>query len=534
MDTEDSQRGGDSENLMKRVRNYLSRRASASSTAGSAVNSNKLSDSVLPKGVASTYSAILKNKLNTLCVPNLNGMDNSLASNIGTFFNEDNSRMLSAHFRTNYVKSWNVSFSFDPNTFTCTNCAKSPHRVAKMSEGGEDCPPRVFVVTDQSFPPVLPDLDESGCVSIIRIENGNLQELASIFLEMFKGVRVGVGSLVLLSSATHLAHAGAAAYAEDFVRASRLLTGGLGVSMEVRHGLPLLLEGSNDPFLLRSLHELGAWLGSLKRQGESFPTLAFGKMLAKLQAIDTTVFQPDLETRLKLPVALNSFEKSVWGLKLKNVPVSVKKLKKEAEEELLQALIYEIKSNHSIPLGENLSYERKPIATVVDSTQEKTFILVGASHASRLMAALEMSSATCLQITMPSYAPNKGTVERATLELEQAITEDRNAVVIMLMLDNAAYYARTEEGALIPARRNSEGSYHLDDELVVAPKEMFSSTLKICEPIFKAAEKAASAILLSPMPRYWSKSCCEDVEHAPNRNDEDFEQYLFSGLDGLV
>jgi len=37
----------------------------------------------------------------------------------------------------------------------------------------------------------------------------------------------------------------------------------------------------------------------------------------------------------------------------------------------------------------------------------------------------------------------------------------------------------------------------------------------------------------SPMPRYWNKGCCEDVDHAPNWADAEFEQYLFAGLDGL-
>jgi len=62
---------------------------------------------------------------------------------------------------------------------------------------------------------------------------------------------------------------------------------------------------------------------------------------------------------------------------------------------------------------------------------------------------------------------------------------------------------------------------------------MFGSSLKACEPIFRATEKAAFSVLLSPMPRYWTKSCCEEVDHAPNRMEEGFDQYLFSGLDGL-
>jgi len=55
---------------------------------------------------------------------------------------------------------------------------------------------------------------------------------------------------------------------------------------------------------------------------------------------------------------------------------------------------------------------------------------------------------------MPSYAPNKGTVERAAQELGQAIEENKSAIVVLQMLDNAAYYAKTDEGHLIPARRS--------------------------------------------------------------------------------
>jgi len=142
-------------------------------------------------------------------------------------------------------------------------------------------------------------------------------------------------------------------------------------------------------------------------------------------------------------------------------------------------------------------------------------ILVGASHANRLSSALEMEGLRSTVISMPSYSPNKGTVERAAKELEEAVAGHENPVVVFQMLDNAAYYAKTEEGALIPARRSPTGSYHLDGDLVVAPKELFSRSLKVCELLFLIAEKAVVSILLSPMPRYWTLSCCEDVEHAP-------------------
>jgi len=144
MDTDDNTSKGlgqsSADDLMMRVRSYLSRRASsASATSGTSNNTVNvtLSEKILPKGAASTYSAILKNKQNSLCVPNLNGVDKSPAAELGSFFNKDDSRMSSAHYRSNYAKSWNVSFSFNPGTFSCTACGVSPHQVAIVGGGGE-------------------------------------------------------------------------------------------------------------------------------------------------------------------------------------------------------------------------------------------------------------------------------------------------------------------------------------------------------------------------------------------------------------
>jgi len=81
----------------------------------------------------------------------------------------------------------------------------------------------------------------------VRVENGSLQDLANVFLDTFRGASFGMGSLVLLSSVSHLANVGLSAYAEDFVLASRLLNGVLGSCAVVRHGLPVLLGGRTLP-----------------------------------------------------------------------------------------------------------------------------------------------------------------------------------------------------------------------------------------------------------------------------------------------
>lgn len=150
--------------------------------------------------------------------------------------------MANVHFQTNFAKNLNVSFSFDPTTLNCNNCGGGIHKVVGVGKGGGGAWSVVYLLTNQNFPPIVPDWTGTDCLVIIRVENRTLLEVANAFLETFRGCSFGLGSLVLLSSATHLAWAGIAAYAEDFVCASRLLCGGLGAGVDVRHGLPLLLQ----------------------------------------------------------------------------------------------------------------------------------------------------------------------------------------------------------------------------------------------------------------------------------------------------
>jgi hypothetical protein len=128
--------------------------------------------------------------------------------------------------------------------------------------------------------------------------------------------------------------------------------------------------------------------------------------------------------------------------------------------------------------------------------------------------------------------PNNTTVAAACEELERVMfNSSENNLIIFYNLDCAAYYARQEDGSLIPARQ-LDGHYHIDGELVVAPKEMFTRTLKHCTPLLQLHPNIKK-IVISPTPRYWILTCCADVEHVNNFYDADFEATMFEGLDTL-
>ena len=162
------------------------------------------------------------------------------------------------------------------------------------------------------------------------------------------------------------------------------------------------------------------------------------------------------------------------------------------------------------------------------------FIVVGASHASRLAEQLEACGSKVTLISMPSWRPTPTTAAKAAGELATAVgSSAAGAVTIFQFLDCAAFYARTEDGGLLPSRRsNDDNKYHLDGELVMAPAELFLHTLKSSLPIFKAAGQGPK-LLISPLPRYWLTSCCADADHIPNRTSSGNEEMLFMGLDTI-
>ena len=133
------------------------------------------------------------------------------------------SRTAASFLINSFTTNRNISASFDTGTLLCVTCGYKPHHkalyTAKEAVHNRDLFPAVFVLCDQSFPAAVPTGGEGECLKILRLEDGCLADLTDIFLETVKPYLVPAGSIVLIHSLSHLAWVGAAAYAEDLVRA---------------------------------------------------------------------------------------------------------------------------------------------------------------------------------------------------------------------------------------------------------------------------------------------------------------------------
>jgi hypothetical protein len=475
------------------------------------------------------YSAILQNRNARFSIKNLHGDGEAdCRPDIGNFFNKDDLRIKKVHIRSFFTQKQNVSFSFDPTSLTCNNCEnRLAHSIIKS--GSDHC--SVFILSDQCFPPVLPAVGPGDCINIIRIENGSVNELAKLFVDVFAGAHIPVGSLILLVSVSQLATIGTAAYAENFVRASKFLSSSFSDKVVVRPGVPVLLGGATGIPVVRSMLEVAAWADNLSGT-EKFPSKSRKAMLLCLTNAGVGPAVQAESFILQLPIGLHTFEKkSVVSGGWENLFKKISPFDIEAEKTIIDTLIAEANKNFATNLATQINYSRVS-EPAHGASEHNTVIVVGASHADNLGPLLSAEGFTVRVVKTKSWNPNSATVAEALADLEKTLLEAGKVTAIIYMcLDSAAYYSYYED-SIIPARRDLDNSYHIDGAMILAPAEMFVKSVKVCIPLFNAAP-TVKKLILSPLPRYWLHRCCEDIEHVSNLGEDDYEEKLFTGLDSM-
>ena len=91
-------------------------------------------------------------------------------------------------------------------------------------------------------------------------------------------------------------------------------------------------------------------------------------------------------------------------------------------------------------------------------------------------------------------------MEKAVAELNIILEEGPVELIVFQILDSTDFYARTEEVALLPARREPNSNiFHIEGELQVAPKDMFNPTLQDCQTCEEDSSVPAPALLAQQM-----------------------------------
>ena len=262
MDVEDNGDGDDS------------RSAAASESYCSANSSIRDPSSPTPPRLplSRAHNAIRVARLALMSSRSLSTGVTSPLSPVGSLAEEGDDRPSFSFMVHSFAANRNICSSFDTASLLCLTCSYKPdHKVLiglKVPDPPKYSSPVVFVLADQSFPACFPSGGEGECFKILRLEDGTLSDLTSIFLDTVKHFIVPAGSVVLLHSVSLLAWAGPAAYCEDFVRARQRIYGVYRTGLTVMGGLPLLANGCNDQDLVQDLATVSIWMETVRNPAE--------------------------------------------------------------------------------------------------------------------------------------------------------------------------------------------------------------------------------------------------------------------------
>jgi hypothetical protein len=207
-----------------------------------------------------------------------------------------------------------------------------------------------YVLSDQNFPPVLP-CSSGECLKIVRVENGLLSEIVSCFLEIMRGKGVPAGSVILLTSVSHMQMRGVAGYMADLgaelTRVGNSFRGGGVVAMP---GVPILIGGCEDKTTVRALIEAGRWLshsGSQHLQ-ESMKVLATEIVAnGKGGEWETEKFRHNMPSNLIEFLEQRSWVSGGW-----TIPCGVQPFTPEVESRIVQTIVRELNCLFDLDLGQ--------------------------------------------------------------------------------------------------------------------------------------------------------------------------------------
>jgi hypothetical protein len=497
-------------------------------------NANANSSNIKGSSICDT---ILSVRTGMLEAPSLYGGAISIPKNdIGSFRPSGEAWGGAPHEKKIFSLKKVINFSFDPENMCCNSCPVE-HRVLEPLGGGgggsvSSAPePVVFVLADQAFPAALVPGPGGGCVGVVQLECGSINELVNLFLDVTRGCSIPAGSVLLVGSLSHLADTGLSAYASDLndaaARIDRIFQGGI----VVLPGLLIPPGEVNDPVLTKDLFDVLSWskrVAKVVRGGQTVMDSCFEELVGLLTRAGTGGGQAAYGGRHRLPLELGSLTMVKWDTRGQTgLPTGVCPLPTSAIIDVLNKL--------SNDLHRALGTRNFNVAGLYGASKQfklgKNIVVIGASHAKRLNSVFKEAGEKTTFIETPSFRLLQKDVAAMTDTIQDELGDNlADKVLLINAFDNSYFVAKTEDGHFIPPRKDSSGRYHVDGEISCAPLETAKQMLINSFPLLRKFA-AIPKIILVPIPRYLYAPCCSDIEHVPNMESENHVEKLLEGLD---
>jgi len=450
--------------------------------------------------------------------------------------NEEDMRLKDCAISYMHKEKFNVTYSFDPQNLRCGCNGGTGHSVV-YNEGvtGQDRGPVVLYATDQVFSPTT---SRTGCRGVLRVEDGSLMDIFRVFRTTFRGHMIPTGSVVHLVSLGHLWRVGTAAYCEDFVEVLNVFEKEYRGDVRIVHGVPMCQQEMKRTDVVRQLVEVMQWILEVDRKGRhclpDLYTTYIEKVLKTGQ--ERTKDEP---VALRLPSSLRRGagpQGMLVGQGKGETCDFIPKFSAENEDWVLNEIEREVQARFGLRAPNssgsrtNLSYKE-----TTKSKLSPTFVVFGSSHAAAIASNLQGMGLDVRDLSDRTWRLDTGAGDAAE-DLRRVLSDvDKdNTVVILQLYDNSTYKgAVVREGELSYHKPfKQDGRFHILGEVNLAGVEVVKDMVSESLPILRALGNTP-VIVVTPMMRYMTNTCCVERTHCTNFYKEDYVDTIQRGLSAI-
>jgi hypothetical protein len=411
-----------------------------------------------------------------------------------------------------------ISFSIDPATLQCLKCP-SQHPVFR------DGKPVVAIISDQNFVPKWANNCGDSSVMILRLAYPSLHELGNLLVELMDRRAFPDGSVLLISSVSHLHRVGAGLYAKEWNELVARL-GHRWPNIRVGPLVPLLREncpGSTARYLL----EIAAWyakvyagspIGFLNTWNLLVPRLiANSQGQTELKSVETytTMLPACLDTRA--PLLPSTYQVS------SSRPSVLQRLDQGHVGELVDSIACTLRTEFSIDVrttGESCASAGEGSAVGVTR-----LVTIGASVLKQVASELAKRGHEVTDMSVPGWKLTPESVMDIA-ERIKGLNLDNSAIVILDLYGNSCSRAVLFDGSMTVPQKGNPG-YHLPGKVGLVTSEIFSNLVEASLPIVDAIGEKVT-LMLPPQPRYLFSPCCDNRAHCTNVGNPDYSEKLLS------
>ena len=174
------------------------------------------------------------------------------------------------------------------------------------------------------------------------------------------------------------------------------------------------------------------------------------------------------------------------------------------EQALLDCILSGLQQHQTRGMSLLLASSRSPVRV----NNPVHILVVGASNSAKLASAME---GIVGRVTTTNWKTSKENVDILVAYVKTSVEGERPTAVIFQMHDNLLYMGRSINGTTKQHYKDKQGIFHVEGDLVLAPKEIQLNFYKLMKPIMEAVGQRPF-IVITPMRRYTTTPCCESSD----------------------